>query len=116
MKQPPDATSSSDSDPDFPPSPRPQTCGLRTLGGSIPRTQISPPTNDIVYQYSYVILEAYSRPDLPSKFGNTTKQSELLFFVAESWISSRSKDPSFHLDCRTIKVGGVIVGGEASSA
>ncbi|GBL72186.1 hypothetical protein AVEN_115171-1 [Araneus ventricosus] len=44
MKQPPDATSSSDSDPDFSPSPRPQTYGLRPSRGSIPRTLISPPT------------------------------------------------------------------------
>ncbi|GBO09922.1 hypothetical protein AVEN_232121-1 [Araneus ventricosus] len=44
MKQPPDATSSSDSEPDFSPSPRPQTYGLRPSRGSIPRTLISPPT------------------------------------------------------------------------
>ncbi|GBN37450.1 hypothetical protein AVEN_112080-1, partial [Araneus ventricosus] len=44
IKQPPDATSSSDSDPDFSPSPRPQTYGLRPSRGSIPRTLISPPT------------------------------------------------------------------------
>ncbi|GBM00422.1 hypothetical protein AVEN_179231-1 [Araneus ventricosus] len=43
IKQPPDATSSSDSDPDFSLSPRPQTYGLRPSRGSIPRTQISPP-------------------------------------------------------------------------
>ncbi|GBL78559.1 hypothetical protein AVEN_65161-1 [Araneus ventricosus] len=42
IKQPPDATSSSDSDPDFSPSPRPQTYGLRPSRGSIPRTLISP--------------------------------------------------------------------------
>ncbi|GBL75733.1 hypothetical protein AVEN_155034-1 [Araneus ventricosus] len=45
MKQPPDATSSSDSDPDFSTSPRPQTYGLRPSRGSIPRTLISPPTS-----------------------------------------------------------------------
>ncbi|GBM32668.1 hypothetical protein AVEN_89660-1 [Araneus ventricosus] len=43
VKQPPDATSSSDSDPDFSPSPRPQTYGVRPSGDSIPRTLISPP-------------------------------------------------------------------------
>ncbi|GBM83955.1 hypothetical protein AVEN_100090-1 [Araneus ventricosus] len=43
IKQPPDATSSSDSDPDFSPSPRPQTYGLRPSRGSIPRTRFSPP-------------------------------------------------------------------------
>ncbi|GBM02326.1 hypothetical protein AVEN_138447-1 [Araneus ventricosus] len=36
IKQPPDATNSSDSDPDFYPSPRPQTYGLRPSTGSIP--------------------------------------------------------------------------------
>ncbi|GBO14540.1 hypothetical protein AVEN_105815-1 [Araneus ventricosus] len=45
IKQPPDATSSSDSDPDFSPSPRLQTYGLRPSRGSIPRTIISPPTS-----------------------------------------------------------------------
>ncbi|GBO30586.1 hypothetical protein AVEN_267424-1 [Araneus ventricosus] len=45
IKQPPDATSSYDSDPDFSPSPRPQTYGLRPSRGSIPRTLISPPTS-----------------------------------------------------------------------
>ncbi|GBN69408.1 hypothetical protein AVEN_217745-1 [Araneus ventricosus] len=45
IKQPPDATSSSDSDPDFSPSPSPQTYGLRPSRGSIPRTLISPPTS-----------------------------------------------------------------------
>ncbi|GBN71790.1 hypothetical protein AVEN_98539-1 [Araneus ventricosus] len=45
IKQPPDATSSSGSDPDFSPSPRPQTYGLRPFRGSIPRTLISPPTS-----------------------------------------------------------------------
>ncbi|GBN05397.1 hypothetical protein AVEN_103369-1 [Araneus ventricosus] len=45
IKQPPDATSSSDSDPDFSPSPRPQTYGLRPSRGSIPRILISPPTS-----------------------------------------------------------------------
>ncbi|GBN01447.1 hypothetical protein AVEN_259004-1 [Araneus ventricosus] len=45
IKQPPDATSSSDSDPDFSPSPRPQTYGLRPSRGPIPRTLISPPTS-----------------------------------------------------------------------
>ncbi|GBO14798.1 hypothetical protein AVEN_224551-1 [Araneus ventricosus] len=45
IKQPPDATSSSDSDPDFSPSPKPQTYGLRPSRGSIPRTLISPPTS-----------------------------------------------------------------------
>ncbi|GBM04115.1 hypothetical protein AVEN_247980-1 [Araneus ventricosus] len=44
IKQRLDATSSSDSDPDFSPSPRPQTDGLRPPRGSIPRTLISPPT------------------------------------------------------------------------
>ncbi|GBN63296.1 hypothetical protein AVEN_217028-1, partial [Araneus ventricosus] len=45
IKQPPDATSSSDSDPDFSPSSRPQIYGLRPSRGSIPRTLISPPTS-----------------------------------------------------------------------
>ncbi|GBO12230.1 hypothetical protein AVEN_5505-1 [Araneus ventricosus] len=45
IKQPPDATSSSDSDPDFSPSPKPLTYGLRTSRGSIPRALISPPTS-----------------------------------------------------------------------
>ncbi|GBO26246.1 hypothetical protein AVEN_67076-1 [Araneus ventricosus] len=45
IRQPPDATSSSDSDPDFSPSPRPQTYGLRPSRGPIPRTPISPPTS-----------------------------------------------------------------------
>ncbi|GBN10531.1 hypothetical protein AVEN_243440-1 [Araneus ventricosus] len=45
IKQPPDAISSSDSDPDFSPSPGPQTYGLRLSRGSIPRTLISPPTS-----------------------------------------------------------------------
>ncbi|GBN05512.1 Cytochrome P450 3A21 [Araneus ventricosus] len=47
IKQPPDATSSYDSDPDFSPSPRPQTYGLRPSRGSIPRTLISPLTSII---------------------------------------------------------------------
>ncbi|GBM86156.1 hypothetical protein AVEN_48300-1 [Araneus ventricosus] len=45
IKQPPDATSSSDSDPDFSPSPRAQTYGLTPSRGSISRTLISPPTS-----------------------------------------------------------------------
>ncbi|GBL95830.1 hypothetical protein AVEN_200957-1 [Araneus ventricosus] len=45
IKQSPDAISSSDSDPDLSPSPRPQTYGLRPSRGSIPRTPISPPTS-----------------------------------------------------------------------
>ncbi|GBO33415.1 hypothetical protein AVEN_258823-1 [Araneus ventricosus] len=45
IKQPPHATSSSDSDPGFSLSPRPQTYGLRPSRGSIPRTLISPPTS-----------------------------------------------------------------------
>ncbi|GBN58298.1 hypothetical protein AVEN_188883-1 [Araneus ventricosus] len=45
IKQPPDATSSSYSDPDFSPSPRPLTYGLRPSRGSMPRTLISPPTS-----------------------------------------------------------------------
>ncbi|GBM40499.1 hypothetical protein AVEN_28652-1 [Araneus ventricosus] len=45
IKQPPDAASSSDSDPDFSSSPRPETYRLRTSRGSIPRTLISPPTS-----------------------------------------------------------------------
>ncbi|GBM89636.1 hypothetical protein AVEN_190288-1 [Araneus ventricosus] len=45
IKQPPDATSSSDSDPDFSPSPRPQTYGLRPSRGSVPRILISPSTS-----------------------------------------------------------------------
>ncbi|GBL84126.1 hypothetical protein AVEN_118544-1 [Araneus ventricosus] len=45
IKQPPDATSSSDSDPDFSPSLRSQTYGLRPSRGSIPRTFVSPPTS-----------------------------------------------------------------------
>ncbi|GBM45632.1 hypothetical protein AVEN_204762-1 [Araneus ventricosus] len=40
IKQPPDATSSSDSEPELSPSPRPQTYGLRPSRGSIPRTLI----------------------------------------------------------------------------
>ncbi|GBN17100.1 hypothetical protein AVEN_4695-1 [Araneus ventricosus] len=43
MKQPSDATSSSDSDPDFSPSLRPQIYGLSPSRGSIPRTLISCP-------------------------------------------------------------------------
>ncbi|GBM90297.1 hypothetical protein AVEN_90913-1 [Araneus ventricosus] len=43
IKQPPDATSSSD--PHFSPSPRLQTYGLRLSRGSIPRTLISLPTS-----------------------------------------------------------------------
>ncbi|GBN03184.1 hypothetical protein AVEN_46070-1, partial [Araneus ventricosus] len=45
IKQPPDTTISFDSDPDFSPSPRPQTYGLRPSRGSIPRTLIRPPTS-----------------------------------------------------------------------
>ncbi|GBM21159.1 hypothetical protein AVEN_5471-1 [Araneus ventricosus] len=45
MKQPPNATSSFDSDPGFFPSPRPQTYGLRPSRGSILRTLISPSTS-----------------------------------------------------------------------
>ncbi|GBN10842.1 hypothetical protein AVEN_142872-1 [Araneus ventricosus] len=45
IKQPPDATSSSDSDPDFSQSRRPQTYGLKPSRGPIPRTPISPPTS-----------------------------------------------------------------------
>ncbi|GBM09437.1 hypothetical protein AVEN_141369-1 [Araneus ventricosus] len=45
IKQPPDGTSSFDSDPGFSPSPRPQTYGLRPSRGSTPRTLISPPTS-----------------------------------------------------------------------
>ncbi|GBN02247.1 hypothetical protein AVEN_116431-1 [Araneus ventricosus] len=45
IKQLPDATSSSDSDPDFSPSPRPQIYGPRPSRGSIPRTLFSPPTS-----------------------------------------------------------------------
>ncbi|GBM29945.1 hypothetical protein AVEN_167427-1 [Araneus ventricosus] len=41
IKQPPDASSSSDSDPDLSSSPRPQTYELRPCRGSIPRTLIS---------------------------------------------------------------------------
>ncbi|GBL84125.1 hypothetical protein AVEN_118543-1 [Araneus ventricosus] len=44
MKHPPDATSSSDSDPNFSPSPRSQTYGLKPSRGSIPRALISLPT------------------------------------------------------------------------
>ncbi|GBN47425.1 hypothetical protein AVEN_76865-1 [Araneus ventricosus] len=47
IKQPPDATSSSDSDPEFSPSPIPQTYGLSPSRSSIPRTLISPPTSTI---------------------------------------------------------------------
>ncbi|GBN29783.1 hypothetical protein AVEN_5594-1 [Araneus ventricosus] len=43
IKQEPDATSSSDSNLDFSPSPRPQTDG--SSRGSIPRTLINPPTS-----------------------------------------------------------------------
>ncbi|GBN81438.1 hypothetical protein AVEN_146081-1 [Araneus ventricosus] len=45
IKQPPDATNSSDSDTYFSPSPRPQTYGLRPSRYLIPRTLISPPTS-----------------------------------------------------------------------
>ncbi|GBN01251.1 hypothetical protein AVEN_41636-1 [Araneus ventricosus] len=45
IKQPLDATSSSDSDPDFSPSPRLQTYGLKPSRGSIPGTLVSPPTS-----------------------------------------------------------------------
>ncbi|GBM19858.1 hypothetical protein AVEN_186135-1 [Araneus ventricosus] len=45
IKETPNATSSSDSDPDFSPSPRPQTYGLIPSRGSMPRTLISPPTS-----------------------------------------------------------------------
>ncbi|GBM75001.1 hypothetical protein AVEN_195308-1 [Araneus ventricosus] len=45
IKQTPDATSSSDSDTDFCPSPRPPTYGRRPSRGSITRTLISPPTS-----------------------------------------------------------------------
>ncbi|GBO33204.1 hypothetical protein AVEN_107634-1 [Araneus ventricosus] len=45
IKQPLDATSSPDSDPEFSPSPRHHTYGLRPSRGSIPRTLISPPTS-----------------------------------------------------------------------
>ncbi|GBN21592.1 hypothetical protein AVEN_182641-1 [Araneus ventricosus] len=44
-KQLPEATSSSDSDPDLSSSPRPQTYRLRPSRRSIPRTLISPPTS-----------------------------------------------------------------------
>ncbi|GBM54106.1 hypothetical protein AVEN_247716-1 [Araneus ventricosus] len=45
IKQPPDSTSSSDSDPDFSLSPRPKSYGLRPSRCSITRTLISPPTS-----------------------------------------------------------------------
>ncbi|GBM72399.1 hypothetical protein AVEN_175574-1 [Araneus ventricosus] len=45
IKQPSDATSSSDSNPDFSSSPRSQTYGLRPFRGSISRILISPPTS-----------------------------------------------------------------------
>ncbi|GBM98416.1 hypothetical protein AVEN_3744-1 [Araneus ventricosus] len=45
IKKPSDATSSSDCDPDFSPSPRPQTYELKPSRGSIPSTLISPPTS-----------------------------------------------------------------------
>ncbi|GBO02519.1 hypothetical protein AVEN_79754-1 [Araneus ventricosus] len=45
VKQPPDATSLSDSDTDFSPSPTPQTYGLRSSRDSITRILISPPTS-----------------------------------------------------------------------
>ncbi|GBN88467.1 hypothetical protein AVEN_153714-1 [Araneus ventricosus] len=45
MKQQLDVTSSTDSDPDFSPSPIPQTDGPRPSRGSIPRTLISRPTS-----------------------------------------------------------------------
>ncbi|GBN20552.1 hypothetical protein AVEN_66598-1 [Araneus ventricosus] len=48
VKQSPEATSSSDSDPDFSPSPRPQTYGLRHSRGSIPRSLFSPPTSELL--------------------------------------------------------------------
>ncbi|GBO37960.1 hypothetical protein AVEN_171276-1 [Araneus ventricosus] len=53
IKQPPDATSSSDSTPDFSPSPRPQTYGLRPSRGSIPRTLISHPTSFCFASFSF---------------------------------------------------------------
>ncbi|GBN19791.1 hypothetical protein AVEN_212730-1 [Araneus ventricosus] len=46
IKQPQDATSSSDYDPDFSPSPRPQAYGLRPSRGSITSTLISPLTRN----------------------------------------------------------------------
>ncbi|GBM55194.1 hypothetical protein AVEN_182146-1 [Araneus ventricosus] len=45
IKRPPDTTSSSDSDPDFSLSPRPQTYGLRPSRGSILWALFSPPTS-----------------------------------------------------------------------
>ncbi|GBM24071.1 hypothetical protein AVEN_38273-1 [Araneus ventricosus] len=45
IKQQPNATGSSNSDPNFSPSPRPQTDGPRPSRRSIPRTLISPPTS-----------------------------------------------------------------------
>ncbi|GBN41380.1 hypothetical protein AVEN_268185-1 [Araneus ventricosus] len=45
IKQPPDATSSSDSAPDISPSPRTQTYGLKPSRGSIPRILINPSTS-----------------------------------------------------------------------
>ncbi|GBN26755.1 hypothetical protein AVEN_209101-1 [Araneus ventricosus] len=45
IKQQPDATSSSDSAPDFSPSSGPQTDGPLPSRGPIPRTLISPPTS-----------------------------------------------------------------------
>ncbi|GBL85715.1 hypothetical protein AVEN_193166-1 [Araneus ventricosus] len=51
IKQPPDATSSPDYDPDFSPSPRPQTCKLRLSRGSIPWTLMSPPTRTIFIRW-----------------------------------------------------------------
>ncbi|GBN68662.1 hypothetical protein AVEN_228966-1 [Araneus ventricosus] len=56
IKQQPDATSSSDSDPDFSPSPRPQTCEQRPSRGATPRTLISPPTSGARAESSREVL------------------------------------------------------------
>ncbi|GBN33752.1 hypothetical protein AVEN_69990-1 [Araneus ventricosus] len=57
IKQPPNATSSSDSDPDFSPSPRPQTYGLRLFKGSISRTLFSPPISTFgTFRDSFIVL------------------------------------------------------------
>ncbi|GBM96629.1 hypothetical protein AVEN_273164-1 [Araneus ventricosus] len=81
IKQPPDATSSSDSDPNFSPSPRPQTYGLRPYRGSIPRNLISPPTTPASNQAA-----SSGRGILSKKFPNTLSKRvvRLLIFIKEA--------------------------------
>ncbi|GBN84294.1 hypothetical protein AVEN_16614-1 [Araneus ventricosus] len=74
IKQPPDATSSSDSDPDFPPSPRPQTHGLRPSRGSIPRTLFSPPTSRYsIFPSGELHVRHVQQSDALSSFSCRTK-------------------------------------------